>query len=326
VICLFAGLLIIAYAVQFQSTRDYLAEQQRISVINTANSVGLALTPYLEASDKVGAESVINAAFDGGYYQKIHLDLLASKQTIEKLNKTDIEGVPHWFTQLNLFKSESYETVLTSGWLQLGKLEVKGHPGDAYFQLWHAMSNLLWAYIICFVVVSILVTSALRFLLRPLDWIRKQAVEIEQHHFNQTIPLPKTLELRQVVQSINTLTIKLAKQFKEEAEAADLLRERAFRDAVSGLGNRAYFIGQVNAWIADHGRGGVMLIAVDSLDEIYRTDGYTARDKMVKQVANILSAKLSVFEGMALARITATEYAVMSLFTMSDKPTASPIR
>ena len=73
VICLFAGLLIIAYAVQFQSTRDYLAEQQRISVINTANSVGLALTPYLEAGDKIGAESVINAAFDGGYYQKIHL-------------------------------------------------------------------------------------------------------------------------------------------------------------------------------------------------------------------------------------------------------------
>ena len=127
VICLFAGLLIIAYAVQFQSTRDYLAEQQRISVINTANSVGLALTPYLEAGDKVGAESVINAAFDGGYYQKIHLDLLASKQTIDKQNKTDIEGVPHWFTQLNLFKSEAYESVLTSGWLQLGKLEVMGH-------------------------------------------------------------------------------------------------------------------------------------------------------------------------------------------------------
>lgn len=48
VICLFAGLLIIAYAVQFQSTRDYLVEQQRISVINTANSVGLALTLILK--------------------------------------------------------------------------------------------------------------------------------------------------------------------------------------------------------------------------------------------------------------------------------------
>ncbi|WP_024873256.1 bifunctional diguanylate cyclase/phosphodiesterase [Tolumonas lignilytica] len=319
VICLFAGLLIIAYAVQFQSTRDYLAEQQRISVINTANSVGLALTPYLETGDKVGAESVINAAFDGGYYQKIHLDLLASKQTIEKTNQTDIEGVPHWFTQLNLFKSESYETVLTSGWLQLGRLEVKGHPGDAYFQFWRAMSNLFWAYISCFIVVSILIVAALRILLRPLESIRRQAVEIEKHHFNQSIPLPKTLELRQVVQSINALTIKLAKQFKEEAVAADLLRERAFRDAVSGLGNRAYFIGQINAWIAEHGTGGVMLIAVDALDDIYRHDGYSARDKMVKQIANVLNTKLAVYEGGSVARISATEYAVLLPGLSSDE-------
>lgn len=84
VICLFAGLLIIAYAVQFQSTRDYLAEQQRISVINTANSVGLALTPYLETGDKIGAESVINAAFDGGFYQKYTLTFWRPKKQLKK--------------------------------------------------------------------------------------------------------------------------------------------------------------------------------------------------------------------------------------------------
>jgi diguanylate cyclase (GGDEF)-like protein len=311
VICLFTGLLIIAYAVQFQSTRDYLAEQQRVSIINTANAVGLALTPYLETGDKVGAESVINAAFDGGFYQKIHLDLLASKQTIEKQNKTDIENVPHWFTQLALFKSESTESILTSGWLQLGKLVVTGHPGDAYFQLWRAMSNLFWAYIACFFVVTALVVVALHYLLRPLSWIRQQALDIEHHQFNQTIPLPKTLELRQVVQSINILTIKLAKQFKEEALAANSLRERSFRDAVSGLGNRAYFIGQVNAWIAENGSGGVLLIAVDALEDIYRVDGFSARDQMVKQVAEIISAKLAVVEGMSIARISATEYAAL---------------
>ena len=114
-ICLFSGLLLIAYAVQFQSTRDYLAEQQRITVINTANSVGLALTPYLEASDTVGAESVINAAFDGGFYNNIHLNLLATKEQIDKSNEISVQGVPAWFTNLNLFKNEQYSTILTSG-------------------------------------------------------------------------------------------------------------------------------------------------------------------------------------------------------------------
>ena len=175
------------------------------------------------------------------------------------------------------------------------------------------MSNLFIAYIICFAIVSALVIAALRILLKPLDLIRRQAIEIEKHHFNQSIPLPKTLELRQVVQSINTLTIKLAKQFREEAVAADSLRERAFRDAVPGLGNRAYFMGQINAWIAENGTGGIMLIAVDALDDIYRIDGYSARDKMVKQIAKTINSKLSHVEGCSVARISATEYAVLLL-------------
>ena len=84
-----------------------------------------------------------------------------------------------------------------------------------------------------FLVVTVLLMRALNILLRPLEQIRHQAKEIERHHFGHAIPLPRTAELRQVVQSINGMAGKLAKQFKEQAEAAERLRERAFRDAVS---------------------------------------------------------------------------------------------
>ena len=63
---LFGLLFAATYWVQFNSTRTYLAQQQETTVINTATSLGLALTPYLENGDKVGAESVIQAIFDGG--------------------------------------------------------------------------------------------------------------------------------------------------------------------------------------------------------------------------------------------------------------------
>ena len=107
--------------------------------------------------------------------------------------------------------------------------------------------------------------------------------------------------------SINTLASKLAVQFKEQAEAAERMRERAFRDAVSGLGNRAYFMGQVNAWIAESGRGGIMLVAVDMLDDIYRDEGFAARDSMVKAVATTLQealrdAETRVMSGATLSR------------------------
>ena len=310
-LALFAILFVAAYLVQFNSTRSYLAQQLSLSVTSTANSVGLALTPYLETADKVGAESVINAAFDGGFYQRFRLKMLADNSQIVKENTSKIEGVPDWFINLKLFEPVKFESILTSGWLQLGQLDVEGNPGQAYYELWRGMRELLISFFTAFLVTTLLLMQALRYLLKPLEQISTQAVEIEQHHFGHGIPLPKTTELKKVVLSINTLTAKLANQFKEQAEATEHLRERVYRDAVSGLGNRAHFMGQVNAWIAESGQGGVMLVAVDVLDDIYRDDGFGARDNMVKSVAVTLADLLRPYEGHALARISATEYALL---------------
>ncbi len=308
---LFGLLFAATYWVQFNSTRTYLAQQQETTVINTATSLGLALTPYLENGDKVGAESVIQAIFDGGYYRLVRLDLLASKDVIEQENTNTIQGVPQWFINLGLFPEVSNESILTSGWLQLGKLKVVGHPGQAYYELWRGMSELASWFLVGFLITTILLMRALNYLLKPLKQICEQAVEIELHHFGHTIPEPNTHELKQVVQAINTLSGKLALQFKEQADEAEKLRERVYVDAVSGLGNRAYFVGQVNAWIAEAGQGGVMLVAVDMLDDIYRDEGFAARDNMVKSIAQALKEQLKGWDGAALARISATEYALL---------------
>lgn len=308
---LFGLLFAATYWVQFNSTRNYLAQQQETTVINTATSLGLALTPYLENGDKVSAESVIKAVFDGGYYQLVRLDLLASKDVIELENSNNIQGVPQWFIGLGLFPEVSNESILTSGWLQLGKLKVVGHPGQAYYELWKGMSKLATWFLIGFLLTTILLMRALSFLLKPLKLICDQAVEIELHHFGHAIPDPRTRELKQVVQAINTLSSKLAVQFKEQADEAENLRARVYVDAVSGLGNRSYFVGQVNAWIAEAGQGGVMLVAVDMLDDLYREEGFAARDNMVKSIAQVLKELLNGWDGAALARISATEYALL---------------
>ena len=55
-----------AQARRLLQQRANLAQQQETTVINTSTALGLALTPYLENGDKVSAESVIKAVFDGG--------------------------------------------------------------------------------------------------------------------------------------------------------------------------------------------------------------------------------------------------------------------
>ena len=81
-------------------------------------------------------------------------------------------------------------------------------------------------------------------------------------------------------------------------------------DAVSGLGNRSYFVGQVNAWIAEARRGGVMLVAVDMLDDLYR-EGALPQGTTWSNPLHRCSGTAGWLGWAALARISATEYALL---------------
>ncbi|MGR7921704.1 EAL domain-containing protein [Zobellella denitrificans] len=308
---LFAMLFITAYSVQFSSTRNYLAQQQQTTVINTVTSLGLALTPYLETSDTLGAESVINAVFDGGFYRRVRLDLLAADQQIIREHTSLPRRVPAWFVNLGLFEGAKYDAVLTSGWLQLGHLYVEGHPGQAYYELWQGMSRLATWFLACFLLVWGLLVLALRYLLKPLHDIEKQAREIELHHFGKAIPLPATRELREVVAAINNMAGKLELQFKEQADEAERLRQRAFLDEASGLGNRSYFVSQSQSWLGETGGGTVILISVDMLESLYQEEGFAVRDEMIRAVAGSLRQLCRRFGEHALARLSAYEFAML---------------
>ncbi|WP_116473568.1 bifunctional diguanylate cyclase/phosphodiesterase [Zobellella maritima] len=321
ILLLFAVLFITAYLALFKSTRDYLAEQQYTNVVNTATSLGLALTPYLETSDKVGAESVINAVFDGGFYRTVRLDLLAADDRILRENLNYPLRVPAWFVGLDLFKSVSYETVLTSGWLQLGKLYIEGHPNQAYYELWKGMSRLASWFLFFFVIAWISLIVALRYLLKPLFMIRHQAKEIELHHFGKKIPLPATRELRDVVSAINNMSEKLEFQFDEQAREVERLRQKAFFDETSGLGNRSYFVSQASSWLADGTQGAVILVSAVLLDKVYQDEGFAARDHMVRTIADNLRKVCSRYHEFALSRISANEYALLIPENDTDKLT-----
>lgn len=136
--------------------------------------------------------------------------------------------------------------------MQLGKLEVEGNPGQAYYELWKGMSELLISSHRFYGHHIATDASAALFAKAP-GADKRPALEIEKHHFGNKIPLPRTLELKQVVQSINNLTYKLANQFKEQSLATERLREKSFPRCSFRPQNRAYFMGQVNSWIVAEG-------------------------------------------------------------------------
>lgn len=308
---IFFLLLITVMGVELNSTRNFLLMQQTSEVNNTINSMGLALAPYLEENDKVATESVINALFDGGFYQEVRLKMLSDDTEIVRKYPISIEGVPDWYIALDLFPVITQERTFTSGWLQLAEVKVQSHPGFAYREMWEATVQLgIWISVL-FLIAMLVIGLQLRRSLRPLQTITERADDISNNIFGDPIPLPPTKELKTVVMAINQMSKQLETYFEQQAKEADRLREHAYRDTVSGLGNRSFFVGHLKSWLAESAIGGLAMIKVDLISETYHQQGFTQGDALVTQFAKKLNSTVTDADCTA-SRLSKDEFAILA--------------
>jgi EAL domain-containing protein (putative c-di-GMP-specific phosphodiesterase class I) len=300
-------LLISVFIIEFNTTRSNLIQQQRSEVNNTINTVGLALAPYLESKDQVAVESVINALFDGSSYSIVRLIFLDTGDEILRSYPIKPNNVPKWFTQLNLFEKIHDRRVVTSGWMQLAEVEIVSHPGDAYTQLWLAFERLVIAFCLIMLIGLFSISFILKRALRPLQLIVDKMEQVARNQFGDPLPRPATQDLIYVVDGINSMSAQLEKSFKAQAKEAQQLRERAYIDPVSQLGNRAYYMSQLNSWIGEGGIGGVAILEASFIRELYDDKGYEAGDGMVRELADHLKVSLTS-PNVTLARISTEEF------------------
>ena len=306
-LAVFLILIASVLAVEFKTTRNFLVQQQRSEMNNTINTVGLALAPYLEQKDTVAVESVINALFDGSSYSVVKLTFLDTDEEIIRSYPVIANNVPKWFTDLNFLTKLHDRRVVTSGWMQLAEIEIISHPGDAYEQLWDALINLISAFFTIFLFGILLVSLMLNRALRPLKLITKKMEEIAINQFGEPLENPKTKDLISVVEGINSMSQQVEKSFKAQAKEAEQLRERAYMDPVSQLGNRSFFMGQLNQWLKESGKGGVALLQAQFIKDAYEESGYEAGDNLVKELSDHLKVTTNS-PSAVIARINTGEF------------------
>ncbi len=306
-ITVFILLLASVFVIEFNTTRNNLEQQQRSEVNNTINTVGLALAPYLEKKDTVAVESVINALFDGSTYSLVKLRFLDDDQEIERAYPIKPSTVPDWFTNLQLFQPIMDKRVVTSGWMQLAEVEIISHPGEAYAQLWNALIRLCIAFVAVFFAGLIAISAILKHALRPLQMIVKKMEQVARNYFGEPLPLPKTKDLIAVVEGINSMSAQVEKSFKAQAREAQQLRERAYIDPVSQLGNRAYYMNQLNSWIAEGASGGVAILQAQYIKDLYDDKGYEAGDGKICELAERLKSTVTS-PNTTIARISTEEF------------------
>nr|WP_118133952.1 EAL domain-containing protein [Vibrio cholerae] len=292
------------------STRNSLEQQQRSEVNNTINTVGLALAPYLEKKDTIAVESVINALFDGSSYSIVRLIFLDDGTEILRSYPIQPNNVPAWFTQLNLFEPIHDRRVVTSGWMQLAEVEIVSHPGAAYAQLWKALIRLSIAFLAILVIGMFAVAFILKRSLRPLQLIVNKMEQVANNQLGEPIPRPNTRDLIYVVDGINKMSEQVEKAFKAQAKEAQQLRERAYLDPVSHLGNRAYYMSQLSGWLSESGIGGVAILQAEFIKELYEEKGYEAGDGMVRELADRLKNSITI-KDISIARISTYEFGII---------------
>jgi diguanylate cyclase (GGDEF)-like protein len=296
---------------QFTQARDFMSQQMQSDLNNTMTSLGLMLQPHIETGDMVTAETLVNVIFEGGFYRKVTLKWLADGKEQVWENPVVIEGVPQWLIDLDVFGVQKKERLITSGWMQLATLEVEAHPALGYQQLWRVMNETIMILSLLFVISIFVIRYRLNLILKPLHDIALQAKEIGQRKFGQSIDIPKTTELKDVVGAINSMSGQLKQVFSSLDQEVSDLKDDKLVDQVSHLPNRQYLFAQINNWLDEPGFGGLILTKFDWLEEIHSKYGYQGRDQIIKVLSARMQAELPDIAEGVIARITNTEFAFL---------------
>lgn len=311
-VLLFIMFTLLFWGLMFSSMRTYISGQQQTATANAVHSLGLALVPYLANGDRVGAESVLKAAFDGGNYDEIRLSFLSAADPVILRQQDEITGlVPQWFFRLPLFEPLQQEQELTAGWLQLGKLQVQAASQQPYQELWRLSLRLLSGVSVLMLLTGLLLAKTLRKQLQPVDALRVRAESVAQRRFADVpLPLPPSQDLRALTQAFNLMEEEIARAFQEQSQAVAVLHREAYEDVTTGLANRRWFRQQLETAVTEHTGGVLFLLELDVLSTQYETTQNQMADKLAYQLALAIRQFLSGRPEVLLGRTRLAEFAV----------------
>lgn len=290
-ICLF---LVVAFTgsfmVSLESSRSQYVNQLRSHAQDGATALALTLTPNID--DPAMVELMVSSLFDSGYYASIKvIDVASNAVLVERHAEPDSNGVPAWFIRLAGLQAVGGDAIVSRGWQQAARVEVVSHPMFALAKLWQgALGSLGWL-LLCGVVSAVLGALLLRRQLRPLDYMVAQSHAIARREFLSLPDLPRTPELRRVVQAMNQMVEKLKALFHEQAERSEQLRAESYQDSLTGLANRRYFEMQLNTEVSniEEGRAGyLLLLRIQDLAGLNARLGGQRTDQLIQAVSEQL--------------------------------------
>ena len=319
-------LLIIAFVgtvlISTNNLRTFLDTQLESHAQDTATSLGLSLSPHMQTQDIPIITAMVDAIFDRGDYSKISVTSINGEPLVVRSNPVIPEAVPGWFINLISLQAPEAGALVMSGWKQAATVTVASHSGRAYIELWNNTVDVLKLFLASASILLILGLLAVRILLRPLRQVEIQADAICNQSYPIQKKLPRTRELKSVVMAMNRLSQKINTFFTDQSALTERLREQAYRDPVTGLGNRRYFNRQLQALLEsreDPVQGTLLLIELRELAQVNEKLGYPGGDQLLHRTGELVQSSIRNTDNCFTARIAGACFGVVSVGLDSDE-------
>lgn len=317
VILLVLFLLTANLVITLNNSRLNMYEQLKVHAQDTATSLGFSLSQAALDKDNVQMTLMIDAIFDRGYYRRIQFRDIEGKVSINRELPLTAVDVPPWFIQWLPLPEPSGSAQVSSGWYQLGEIEVVSHSGFAYQDLWQSFVEQVWLFLVTTVLCYGLLGLGLKFVLTPLRRVEEQANAICQKEFPVQDPLPSIPELRNVALAMNRMVGKLKEMFSYHIDLNERLNQQLNTDAITGLSNRQDFDARFNAALAGDraaASGMLMLVRTGDLQAMNLHLGRQEGDDYLRAIARSLQSSLNdmleVSQHCLLSRHSGADFAI----------------
>jgi len=302
----FAG----AIGVSVHAARHYLQTQLNLKNNDTAQS--LALTLGQQKGDPVALELAIASQFDTGFYERIRLVGPDGRTIVEKQADPHPQNAPGWFVALVGLAPADGVAQVSDGWRQIGRLEVRSQSAFADDELWASSLHTVGVLALLLAAAGIFSTVGVNRIRVPLLRTVDQARAITERRF-VTVDEPDMPELRNVTRAMNAMVGRVKAMFDEQAGQVELLRRQAHCDPLTGLSNRAHFLGRMKVMLdSEDGAadGALVMVRLVELQSLNRTLGRSAADRVLQDAAAAMVESARRFSSSEVGRLNGSDFAL----------------
>lgn len=308
---LLMAVLISVMILNFKNATEFVQNQLYNDARNTAHSLGLSLSKVADPNDASTMETMINAIFDSGYYEHIVLTDLNGQVIYKRETDLKVVDVPQWFIDNVPIDHASATSDIMIGWSRFGTLEVSGHTGNAYRQLYLTLIDLMQTFAMIGLAVFSILYLLLKLSLQSLVRIKDQAKAIIDNEFIIQDKLPFTTEFRSVTIAMNAMVAKVKDIFERENETLQRYHELLYKDPETKLHNRRYLTAKLPDYLQGDtslSSGAYIMFSFNEMERFKKEFGYERYSKFINLFTQELNTSLYGLHHVLLARLNESDY------------------